>query len=130
MCNEYQLMFYIAPSCAVDIRSGLKNPIAHSSTPTLTCTIRLHADLSSQHDFEITVSWSGPVYGRREFTVTEPLLNSSAEIPTYTSSVTLDAEGTFYDSGLYTCSAVVSPVILQDYIQNTSVTSQSISGNH
>lgn len=127
MCTECLFMFYVVPSLAVDIRSSLENPIATDSTPTLTCTITLHADLLIQHDIEITVSWSGPVYGRGAFTVTEPLLNSSTEVPTYISSAILNAEGSFYDSGLYNCSAVVSPVILQDYIQNTSATSQSIS---
>ena len=120
-------MFYIAPSLAVDIKSSLENPIAPGSTPTLTCTITLHAYLSIQQDVVVTVSWSGPMHGHREFTMTEPLLNGSAEVPTYTSLATLNAEGT---SGLYSCSAMVSPIILQDYIQNTSAISQSISGNY
>ena len=60
--------------------------------------------------------------------MTDPVLNGSAEVPTYTSTASLNADGTFYDSGQYNCSAVVSPLSNSEFVQNGSITSQSISG--
>ena len=68
------------------------------------------------------------MYGFGEFSVTDPVLNGSAEVPTYTSTASLNADGTFYDSGQYNCSAVVSPLSNSEFVQNGSITSQSISG--
>ena len=114
------------PTPVVDISSSLDNPIPRDSIPTLRCIIRL--DPSVDREVEVSVSWSGPVYGFGEFTKTEPVLNSSAEVPTYTSSVTLNAEETFYDSGQYSCLVVVSPLMHNDYIRSTPTSGQSISG--
>ena len=107
------------------VSSSLENPVPPGSTPTLTCTIEL--DPSVDNEVEITVSWSGPVFGFGKFITTEPVLNSSAKVPTYMSSAFLDAEGTFYDSGMYKCSSMVSSVRYQNYIRN-STSSQGISG--
>ena len=63
--------------------------------------------------------------------MTDPVLNGSAEVPTYTSTASLIADGTFYDSGQYNCSAVVSPLSnYSEFVQNGSITSQNISGYH
>ena len=117
---------HAVPSSEVIASSSLENPIPLRSQPTLTCTIIL--DPSIDNDVKITISWSGPVFGFGKFIVTEPVLNSSAEVPTYMSSASLSAQETFYDSGLYRCSAMVSPVHHQDYIRNSSTSSQGISG--
>ena len=76
----------------------------------------------------ISVSWNGPVYGFGEFSVTDPVLDSSAEVPTYTSTASLNADGTFYDSGQYSCSAVVTTLSYSESFQNSFATSQSITG--
>ena len=110
----------------VDISSSLDNPIPRDSIPTLSCIIRL--DPSVDREVEVSVLWRGPVYGFGEFTKTEPVLNNTAEVPTYTSSATLNAEETFYDSGQYRCLVLVSPPSHQSYISSTSTSSQSISG--
>ena len=110
----------------MDISSSLDNPIPQGSFPTLTCTIRL--DPFIDREFIVSVSWNGPVYGFEEFSVTDPVLNGSAEVPTYTSTAALNADGTFYDSGQYNCSAVVSPLSNSEFVQNGSITSQNITG--
>ena len=103
------------------------NPIRHGSSPTLTCTVSLSPAIDIQ--VEIVIEWNGPTYGLREYTTTEPVLNNNAEVPTFTSTATLNASGTFYDSGDYYCSAVINPMIHRDFIQSTStVTSPRISG--
>ena len=119
----------VPPLDIEDISSSLDNPIPEESFPTLTCTIRL--DPSIDREVMISVSWSGPVYGFGEFSVTDPLLNSSAEVPTYTSTASLNVYETFYDSGQYSCSAVVSPLSNttdSEFIKNSSSTSRSITG--
>ena len=63
--------------------------------------------------------------------MTDLLLNSSAEVPTYTSTASLNAYKTFYDSGQYSCSAVVSPLsntTNSEFIKNSSSNSQNITG--
>ena len=120
------LLRYAVPSPELDISSSLDNPISPGSFPTMTCIITL--DPSIDRDVQISVSWNGPVYGFGEFTVTAPRLNSSAEVPTYTSTATLNADETFYDSGQYRCSAIISPLSNTDLIQNGFATSESISG--
>ena len=121
------LFRYVVPSPELDISSSLDNPISPSNFPTLTCIITLHSSID--RDVQISVSWNGPVYGFGEFTVTAPLLNSSAQVPTYTSTATLNADGTFYDSGQYSCSAVINPLSNRDLVRNSPATCESISGN-
>ena len=58
--------------------------------------------------------------------MTDPLLNGSTEVPTYTS--TLSLRTVFCELRQYSCSAVVSPLSNSEYIQNGSATSQSITG--
>ena len=118
------------PTPNVSINNSLANPVPVGSFPTLTCTIRYESLdlLSIEKNLIISVSWNGPVYGFGEFSVTDPLLNSSAQVPTYTSTALLNADGTFYDSGEYSCSAVVSVKSNSEFIQNGLSTSQSISG--
>ena len=120
------LLRYAVPSPELDISSSHDNPISLGTFPTLTCTITL--DPSIDRDVQISVSWNGPVYGFGEFTVTAPHLSSSAQVPTYTSTAMLNADGTFYDSGQYRCSAVISSLSNTDLIQNGFATSESISG--
>ena len=115
------------PSPELDISSSHDNPISPGSVPTLTCTITL--DPSIDRDVQISVSWNGPVYGFGEFTVTSQLFKSSAQVPTYSSTATLNADGTFYDSGQYNCSAVISSLSNKNLFKNASVTSDNISGN-
>ena len=58
-----------------------------------------------------------------------PVISSSAEVPTYTSTATLNADGTFYDSGQYYCSVVVSPLTSHEFIKSSAaVDSQGIPG--
>ena len=104
----------------------MENPVSPGSHPTLTCTIVL--DSTVDREVQIEVSWSGPVYGFGEYTVTAPVVNSTAEVPTYTSTAALDADESFYDSGQYSCTAVVSPVSNRDFIHSSSATSTSIPG--
>ena len=118
------------PAPDVSINNSLNNPVPMGSFPTLTCTIRYESlDLSFiERNLILSISWNGPVYGFGEFSVTDPLLNRSAEVPTYTSTASLNADGTFYDSGEYSCSAVVSVQPNNEFILNGLSTSQSISG--
>ena len=105
----------------------MDNPIPHGSSPTLSCTVSLSPAVDIE--VEIVTEWSGPTYGLREYTTTEPVLNSSAEVPTYISTATLNAPGTFYDSGQYSCSVVINPLNNHNIIQSTSaIDSQGISG--
>ena len=77
----------------------------------------------------IDIEWSGITYGLNEYNTTEPVLNSSSEVPTFTSTARLNAPGTFYDSGDYYCSVVINPLIHRNLIQSTSaVDSPRISG--
>ena len=128
MCYDNNFLFniYIVPSPELDISSSHDNPISPGSFPTMTCIITL--DPSIDRDVQISVSWNGPVYGFGEFTVTAPHLNSSAQVPTYTSTAMLNAHETFYDSGQYNCLAIISSLSNTDLIQNGSATSESISG--
>ena len=66
----------------------MDNPIHHDSSPTLSCTVSLSPAVDVE--VEIVTEWSGPTYGLREYTTTEPVLNSSAGVPTYTSAATLN----------------------------------------
>ena len=105
----------------------MENPIPYGSSPTLSCTVSLSPAVDIE--VEIVTEWSGPTYGLREYTTTEPVLISSAEMLTYTSTATLDASGTFYDSGQYSCSVVINPLNNRNIIQSTSaIDSQGISG--
>jgi hypothetical protein len=101
---------------SVSISSDTDNPIPQRSSPTLSCTVSLSPAVDI--DFEIITEWSGPTYGLREYTTTEPVLNSSAEVPTYTSTAQLDTPGTFYDSGNYYCSVVINPLNNHDFIRS------------
>ena len=91
----------------------MDNPIPYGLSPTLSCTVSLSPAIDIE--VEIVTEWSGPTYGLREYTTTEPVLNSSAEVPTYTSTARLDASGTFYDSGDYYCLVVINN---QDFIRS------------
>ena len=105
----------------------MDNPIPHGSSPTLSCTVSLSPAIDV--DVEIDIEWSGQTYGMREYTTIHPVLNNSAEVPTYISTATLNAPGTYYDSGHYYCSVVINPQNNRDFIQSTSsVSSQQISG--
>ena len=126
-CGMTTILFrYAVPSPKLDISSSHDNPISPDTFPTLTCTITL--DPSIDRDVQISVSWNGPVYGFGEFTVTSQLFKSSAQVPTYTSTAMLNSHETFYDSGQYRCSAVISSLSNTDLILNVSSTSESISG--
>ena len=94
----------------------MDNPIPRGSSPILSCTVSLSPAVDIE--VEIVTEWSGPTYGLREHATTEPVLNSSAEVPTYTSTATLNAPGTFYDSGNYYCSVVINPLNNSDFIQS------------
>ena len=112
---------------SVSISSDMDNPIPYSSSPTLTCTVSLSPAIDV--DVEIIVDWSGPTYGLKKYTITQPVLNSSAEVPIYTSTATFNATETFYDSGQYNCSVVLNPLTNRDVIWSTSaVSSPQISG--
>ena len=112
---------------SVRISSNMDNPIPQGSSPTLTCMVSLSPDIDVE--VGINVEWSGPTYGLREYTTTQPVLNSSAEVPTYTSMVRFNAPGTFYDSGQYYCSVMLNPLTNRDVIRSTSaVSSPQISG--
>ena len=100
----------------MSISSDTDNPIPHGASPTLSCTVSLPPAIDIE--VEIVTEWSGPTYGLREYTTTEPVLNSSAEVPTYTSTAQLNAPGTFYDSGNYYCSVVINPLHNQDFIRS------------
>ena len=117
------------PTPLVSISSDIDNPIPHGLSPTLSCTVRLSPAIDIA--VEIDVEWSGSTYGLREYTTTEPVLNSSTEVPTYTSTATLNASGTFYDSGQYSCSVVINPLNNRDIIQfesTSAIDSRRISG--
>lgn len=113
---------------SVNISSNLGNPIPRGSTPTLTCTISLSSAIDIE--VEVVVQWSGQTFGLSEFTYTEPMLENTtgAEVLTYSSMATLNASGTFYDSGQYFCSVVINPTNNYDIIQGTSATYTGISG--
>ena len=112
---------------SVSISSNMDNPISYGSSPTLTCTVSLSPAIDV--DVEIIVDWSGPTYGLKTYTITQPVLNSSAEVPIYTSTATFNAIETFYDSGQYYCSVVLNPLTNRDVIRSTSaVSSPQISG--
>ena len=100
----------------MSISSDTDNPIPYGSPPTLSCTVSLPPVVDIE--IEIVTVWSGPIYGLREYTTTEPVQNSSAEVPTYTSTAWLSAPETFYDSGDYYCSVVINPLNNQDFIQS------------
>ena len=105
----------------------MDNPIPYGSSPTLSCTVRLSPAIDV--DVDIDIEWSGQTYGLGEYITTHPVLNSSAEVPMYISTATLNAPGTFYDSGHYYCSVVITPLSNRDFIQSTSaVDSPRISG--
>ena len=127
MMNFTPLIPSVPSPLSVSISSDMDNPIPYGSSPTLSCTVSLSPAIDV--DVEIDIEWSGQTYGMREYTTTHPVLNSSAEVPTYTSTATLNAPGTFYDSGHYYCSVVINPQNNRDFIQSTSsVSSQQISG--
>ena len=112
---------------SVSISSDMDNPIPYGSSPTLTCMVSLSPAIDVE--VEIIVEWSGQTYGLRKYTTTPPVLNSSAEVPIYTSSARLDATGTFYDSGQYYCSVVLNSLTNRDVIRSTSaISSPQISG--
>ena len=102
-------------------------PIPRGSSPTLSCTVSLSPAIDIH--IGIDIEWSGITYGLNEYNTTEPVLNSSSEVPTFTSTARLNAPGTFYDSGDYYCSVVINPLIHRNLIQSTSaVDSPRISG--
>ena len=112
---------------SVRISSNMDNPIPSGSSPTLTCTVSLSPAIDVE--VEINVEWSGPTYGLRRYTTTQPVLNSSPEVPTYISTARLDAPGTFYDSGQYYCTVVLNSLTNRDVIRSTfAVSSPQISG--
>ena len=100
----------------MSISSDTNNPIPSGSSPTLSCTVSLPPAVDIE--VEIVTEWTGPTYGLREYSTTEPELNSSAEVPTYTSTARLNAPETFYDSGNYYCSVVINPLNNQDFIRS------------
>ena len=103
------------------------NPISLDSYPTLICTIRL--DPSFDVDVEIDVTWNGPAYGVGEYVTTQPVINSGTEVPTYTSTATLNAAETFYDSGDYVCSVTLnSPPNSEFTWTSAPASSQRLSG--
>ena len=105
----------------------MDNPLPYGSSPTLSCVVSLSPAVDIK--IEIITEWRGPSYGLNEYTTTEPILNSSAEVPTYTSTATLNASGTYYDSGQHNCSVVVNPVTNRDFIHSfPAVSSQPLSG--
>ena len=107
----------------------MDNPIPYGSSPTLSCTVSLSPAIDV--DIEIDTEWNGQTYGLGEYTTTHPVLNSSAEVPTYIITATLNTPGTYYDSGHYYCSVVINPLTNIDFIQSTSesaVDSPRISG--
>lgn len=105
----------------------MDNPIPLDSSPILSCTVSFSPAIDI--DIEIVTEWSGPTYGLGEYITTEPVSNSSAEVPTYTSTARLDAPGTFYDSGNYNCSVVANPLTNLDFIHSSpAVSSQLLSG--
>ena len=124
MLQEVVVFLRTVPPPSMDISSSLGNPIPQGSFPTLTCTIRL--DPSIDREVMVSVSWNGPDDGLGELSVTDPLLNGSAEVPTYTSTASLRT--VFCESRQYSCSAVVSPLSNSEFIQNGSATSQNITG--
>ena len=127
--NPTLIQFSTVPAPEVEIRSNMDNPIESGSYPTLTCTIRL--DPSVDTDFDITIAWNGPVYGFGKYIETGPVVNSSAEVPTYTSTAALNADRTFYDSGQYRCSAKVSPSLNSEFLWGSaSTTSPRIQGKY
>jgi hypothetical protein len=112
---------------SVSISSDTDNPIPQGSSPTLSCTVSLPPAVDIE--VEIVTEWNGRTYGLREYTTTEPILNSSAEVPTYTSTARLNASGTFYDSGSYYCSVVINPLNNHNFIRSSPViASPRISG--
>lgn len=112
---------------SVSINSDMDNPIPYGLSPTLSCVVSL--SLAVDIEVEIITEWRRPSYGLNEYTTTEPVLNSSAEVPIYTSRATLNASGTYYDSGQYNCSVVVNPVTNCDFIHSFhAVSSQPLSG--
>ena len=107
----------------------MDNPIELGSYPTLTCIIRL--DPSVDTDYDIIITWNGPVYGYGEYIKTGPVVNSSAEVPTYTSTAALNADQTFYGSGQYSCSGEVNPSLNSAFFwSSASTTSQGIQGKY
>ena len=110
------LLSSVPSPLSVSISSDTDNPIPSGSPPTLSCTVSLSPAVDIE--VEIVTEWSGPTYGLREYTTTEPVLNSSAEVPTYTSTARFDASGTFYDSGNYYCSVVINSLNNQDFIRS------------
>ncbi len=101
---------------SVSISSDIDNPIPQGSSPTLSCTVSLPPAVDIE--VEIVSEWNGPTYGLREYTTTEPVLNSTAEVPTYTSTARLNAPGTFYDSGNYYCSVAINPLNNHNFIRS------------
>ena len=104
---------------SVSISSDMENPIPYGLSPTLSCTVSLPPAIDIE--VEIITEWSGPTYGRMEYTTTEPVLNSSAEVPTYTSTAQLNAPETYYDSGNYWCSVLINPLDNSEFIQSTPI---------
>ena len=112
---------------SVSISSDTDNPIPSGSSPTLSCTVSLSPAVDIE--VEIVTEWTGPTYGSREHTTTEPVRNSSAKVPTYTSTARLDASGTYYDSGHYFCSIMINPLNNRDSILSfPAVSSQPLLG--
>ena len=112
---------------SVSISSDMDNPIPYGLSPTLSCTVSLPPAIDIE--VEIITEWSGPTYGLREYTTTEPVLNSSAGVPTYISTAQLNAPETNYDSGNYLCSVVINPLDNSDFIRSApSMTSPRIQG--
>ena len=116
LLHIYLLLPSVPSPLSVSISSDTDNPIPDDSSPTLSCKVSLRPAVDIE--VEIVTEWSGPTYGLREYTTTEPVLNSSAEVPTYTSTAQLNAPETFYDSGNYYCSVMINPLNNQDFIRS------------
>ena len=112
----------------LNISSNLGNPIPPGSSPTLSCVVSLSPAIDIE--VEVVIRWRGQTFGLNEYTTTKSVLQTNAEVPTYASRATLNASGTFYDSGQYFCSVVINPLNNRDVIQGISaVDSPRISGN-
>ena len=113
---------------SLNISSNLGNPIPPGSSPTLSCVVSLSPAIDIE--VEVVIRWRGQTFGLNEYTTTKSVLQTNAEVPTYASRATLNASGTFYDSGQYFCSVVINPLNNRDVIQGISaVDSPRISGN-
>ena len=97
--HMYSHTMYISVS-SVTLNSSHYNPIEPGATPTLTCTAVVDPLYYNLTSIPLSVSWSGPVYGTGEFNTTGVQKVSDT---IYVSRAILNSQGTYYDSGVYTC---------------------------